>query len=149
MPPTAALTTVVTVTRRKGRTVSSTARPPPDVRGEWLDAERVGPPRSLAAPGIDAEGAAARPTAARRAPRRPLPAPGTGAAAGTRTGGSRRVPSAATSVAPANVSRLAAGEVSAASPATAAGPTTPDTPYVSVSIPRARSGRRRGPRSAN
>ena len=69
--------------------------------------------------------------------RRPPP---DGASCDTRTGGSHRVPSAATSVAPANVSRLAAGEVSVASPATAAGPATPDTPYVSVSIPRARSG---------
>jgi len=58
----------------------------------------------------------------------PLRPPGTGAAGDTRTGGSHRVPAAATTVAPANVSRLDVGEVSVASPATAAGPATPDTP---------------------
>jgi hypothetical protein len=100
---------VVTVTRRSGRTVSSTARPPPDARADTAADTRT-------------PNASARRTLQRQA------RPPTTEAAATRTGGSHRVPAAATTVAPANVSRLDAGEVSVASPATAAGPATPDTP---------------------
>src|SRR5690242_12874703 len=117
IPPTAAVTTVVTVTRRSGRTVSSTARRPPDARADDRDAEHVGPPHPPAA--IDARDTECV---------GPPSPPGTGAGSPTRTGGSHRVPSAATTVAPARVRRLDAGEVSVASPATAAGPATPDTP---------------------